>query len=100
MMPAGFYGPVRAKPIRLADGTLAGSTLTMDRALRNLVDVIGLALDDAARRVSTFPADFLELKDRGRLVAGAWADVVVLDRDLRLQQVFLEGEAIDVAHAR
>lgn len=86
--------------VRLADGTLAGSTLSMDRALRNLVDVIGLALDDAARRVATFPADFLELADRGRLAAGAWADVVVLDRDLRVQEVFIEGGSLDVAHAR
>jgi N-acetylglucosamine-6-phosphate deacetylase len=86
--------------VRLADGTLAGSTLTMDRALRNLVDVIGLALDDAARRVSTHAADFLELADRGRLVAGAWADVVVLDRDLRVQEVVIEGGSLDVAHAR
>jgi N-acetylglucosamine-6-phosphate deacetylase len=72
----------------------------MDRALRNLVDVIGLELDDAARRVSTFAADFLELPDRGRLVTGAWADVVQLDRDLRVQGVFLQGGAADVAHAR
>jgi N-acetylglucosamine-6-phosphate deacetylase len=86
--------------VRLADGTLAGSTLTMDRALRNLVDVVGLALDDAARRVATFPADFLELPDRGRLQAGAWADVVVLDRDLHVQEVFIEGGSLDVAHAR
>ena len=86
--------------VRLADGTLAGSTLTMDRALRNLVDVIGLPVDDAARRVSTFPADFLELADRGRLQPGAWADVVVLDRDLRVQEVFVEGGSLDVAHAR
>ena len=86
--------------VRLADGTLAGSTLTMDRALRNLVDVIGLALDDAARRVSTFAADFLELPDRGRLAPGAWADVVQLDRDLKVQSVFLQGGAADVAHAR
>ncbi|HSV82377.1 MAG TPA: N-acetylglucosamine-6-phosphate deacetylase [Ramlibacter sp.] len=85
--------------VRLADGTLAGSTLTMDRALRNLVDVVGLELDDAARRVSTFPADFLELQDRGRLAPRAWADVVELDRDLRVRQVFVEGEAVDVAHA-
>jgi N-acetylglucosamine-6-phosphate deacetylase len=85
--------------VRLADGTLAGSTLTMDRALRNLVEVIGLDLQDAARRVSTYPADFLGLKERGRLVEGAWADVVVLDRDLRLQQVLIEGGGIDVAHA-
>ena len=80
--------------VRLADGTLAGSTLTMDRALRNLVDVIGLPLDDAARRVATFPADFLELPDRGRLQAGAWADVVVLDRDLHVQAVFVEGASM------
>ena len=86
--------------VRLADGTLAGSTLTMDRALRNLVDVIGLPLDDAARRVATFPADFLELPERGRLQAGAWADVVVLDRDLHVQEVFVEGGSLDVAHAR
>lgn len=86
--------------VRLADGTLAGSTLTMDRALRNLVDVIGVELQDAVRRVSTFAADFLGLPDRGRLAAGAWADVVVLDRDLRVQEVFVEGGPVDVPHAR
>ena len=85
--------------VRLADGTLAGSTLSMDRALRNLVDVIGLPLDDASRRVSANPAEFLELADRGRLAAGAWADVVVLDRDLRVQEVLIEGGSLDVAHA-
>jgi N-acetylglucosamine-6-phosphate deacetylase len=85
--------------VRLADGTLAGSTLTMDRALRNLVDVIGLPLADAARRVSTHAADFLELPDRGRLAPGAWADVVVLDRDLRVQDVLVEG-GDHVSHAR
>ena len=37
--------------VRLADGTLAGSTLTMDQALKNLVK-IGLELDDASKRVS------------------------------------------------
>ena len=85
--------------VRLADGTLAGSTLTMDRALRNLVDVVGLPLDDAARRLATHAADFMEIGDRGRLAPGAWADVVVLDRDLRVQDVFIEGGALDVAHA-
>lgn len=85
--------------VRLADGTLAGSTLTMDRALRNLVEVVGLELQDAARRVATHAADFLGLSDRGRLAPGAWADVVVLDGALQVRQVFVEGEAIDVAHA-
>jgi len=81
--------------VRLADGTLAGSTLTMDEALRNLVG-IGLALDDASRRVSTYPADYLGLPDRGRIQADCRADLVVMTPDLRLRQVFVEGEAIDL----
>jgi len=80
--------------VRLADGTLAGSTLTMDQALRNLVDVLGLDLADASRRVSTYAADHLGLAERGRLVPGAYADLAVLDRDLQLQRVYVEGKPI------
>jgi N-acetylglucosamine-6-phosphate deacetylase len=85
--------------VRLADGTLAGSTLTMDQALRNLVVELGLSIEDASHRVSTYAADYLGLVDRGRLANGCWADIVVLDTDLRLREVFVEGEAIDIAHA-
>jgi N-acetylglucosamine-6-phosphate deacetylase len=85
--------------VRLADGTLAGSALTLDQALRNLVDVLGLGLDDASMRVSTHAADYLGLAERGRLAHGAWADVVVLDRDLALSDVFVEGERVVHAHA-
>ncbi len=80
--------------VRLADGTLAGSTLTMDEALRNLVDKLGLDLIDASRRVSTNAADYLGIADRGRLDVGAWADVVRLDGDLRLHDVWIEGELL------
>jgi N-acetylglucosamine-6-phosphate deacetylase len=83
--------------VRLPDGTLAGSTLTMDQALRNLVG-LGLEIEDASRRVSTHAADYLGLEDRGRLAAGAWADFVVMDRDLQLQRVVVEGEEIDLAN--
>jgi N-acetylglucosamine-6-phosphate deacetylase len=76
--------------VRLADGTLAGSTLTMDQALRNLVG-LGLTLDDASRRVSTYAADYLGETDRGRLQPGAFADIVVLDRNLQLRAVYIEG---------
>ena len=76
--------------VRLPDGTLAGSTLTMDQALRNLVS-LGLALDDASRRVSTNAADYLGETERGRLQPGAFADVVVLDRELRIKAVYIEG---------
>ena len=83
--------------VRLADGTLAGSTLTMDQALRNLVNEVGLDLADASRRVSTNAADYLGETARGRIAAGAWADLVVMDRDLKLQQVVAEGRRIELA---
>ena len=78
--------------VRLADGTLAGSTLTMDQALRNLVS-IGLPLAEASRRVSTNAADYLGETQRGRLAPGCHADFVVLDRDLNIKAVYIEGEA-------
>ena len=80
--------------VRLADGTLAGSTLTLDQALCNLV-AIGLPLAQASARCSQHAAHYLGLADRGRLVPGAWADVLVLDAgSLQLQQVWVEGERI------
>ncbi len=78
--------------VRLADGTLAGSTLTMDDAFKNLVDVLQLPLLNASKRVSTYAANFLKLSDRGRLAVGAYADVVTLNRDLQLQSVWVEGK--------
>lgn len=82
--------------VRLADGTLAGSVLTMDRALRNLRH-LGLPLDQAARRCAMLPADYLGLEDRGRLVPGAIADVVVVDGEGRLEAVLAEGRPVRVA---
>ncbi|MDQ6917606.1 MAG: N-acetylglucosamine-6-phosphate deacetylase [Pseudomonadota bacterium] len=84
--------------VRLPDGTLAGSTLTMDQALRNLV-MLGLSVRDASLRVSSHAADYLGLHDRGRIDEGHFADLVVLDRDLQLQRVLVEGEEIDLADA-
>ena len=84
--------------VRLADGTLAGSSLTMDQALRNLVG-LGLTLRDASARTATIAAEHLGLADRGVLEPGAWADMVVLDSDLQLRQVFVEGDAIELTHA-
>ena len=98
-MPDGEYMLGRHKVmkcmggVRLPDGTLAGSTLTMDQALRNLVG-LGLDLADASARVSTYAADYLGLQERGRLAPGAFADFVVLDRDLNLKAVYIEGELL------
>ncbi|PUA20366.1 N-acetylglucosamine-6-phosphate deacetylase [Glaciimonas sp. PCH181] len=84
--------------VRLADGTLAGSTLTMDQALRNLV-AIGLTIHDASNRLSANPARFLGITDRGHLAQNCWADLVVFNRDLHLKSVYIEGELIDITHA-
>lgn len=83
--------------VRLADGTLAGSTLTMDQALHNLVS-LGLPLEEVSDRLSRHAADYLGLADRGRLAVGAFADIVVLDRELNLLATYVEGEHY-VAHA-
>ncbi|HEY5800419.1 MAG TPA: N-acetylglucosamine-6-phosphate deacetylase [Burkholderiaceae bacterium] len=84
--------------VRLADGTLAGSTLTMDQALRNLVS-LGLDIADASRRVSTYAADYLGITDRGRLAQGCHADMVVLDSKLQIKAVYIEGEKIVIDNA-
>ena len=84
--------------VRLADGTLAGSVLTMDRALRNLLH-LGVPLEEAGRRCATLPADYLGLAERGRLVPGAAADVVVVDQGGRLEAVLLEGRTVPTAAA-
>lgn len=103
-MPDGQYSLGRHRVtkcmggVRLADGTLAGSTLTMDQALRNLVG-LGLEIEEASRRVSTYAADYLGLDERGRLAPGTQADFVVMDRDLQLQRVVVEGEELDLSCA-
>jgi N-acetylglucosamine-6-phosphate deacetylase len=84
--------------VRLPDGTLAGSTLTTDQAFRNLVTV-GLDLADASKRLSQYPAAFLGMKDRGNLAKGYHSDIVVLNRDLKLKAIYVEGEAIEPADA-
>jgi N-acetylglucosamine-6-phosphate deacetylase len=99
--PTGHTGSAASQDIvkaggamRLPDGTLAGSALTMDQALRNLV-AIGLPLDEAARRLSTLPADWLGLSDIGRIAQGGRADIVVADGGLRLVRVVIGGIGIE-----
>jgi N-acetylglucosamine-6-phosphate deacetylase len=79
--------------VRLADGTLAGSTLTMDQALRNLVS-LGLPIADVSMRLSRYAADYLGITDRGRIERGAWADFAVVDRELSLIATYIEGDAV------
>lgn len=83
----------RGGAVRLRDGTLAGSTLTMDQALRNFVS-LGLPLAEAARRLSTLPARFIGLDDRGTLAPGLRADAAVFSAELALEAVYVAGRPI------
>ena len=74
-------------------GTLAGAHLDMASAVRNAVTLCGIALEDALVAASLTPARFLGIeKERGAIVSGAFADLVALDRDLRLVTRWAEGE--------
>jgi len=85
---------VRETAAFLDDGTLAGSVLTMDRALRFLVGRVGLSLVDAVRMCATTPASELGLSRQGRLAEGALADFVVVDADLRVEQTWVGGRRV------
>jgi N-acetylglucosamine-6-phosphate deacetylase len=76
---------------RLADGTIAGSVLTLGRAVRYAVLTAGVPLARAVRAASQNPADLLGLTDRGRIAPGLRADLVVLDADLNVRATLYEG---------
>jgi N-acetylglucosamine-6-phosphate deacetylase len=70
--------------------TLAGSTLTLDRAVRNAV-AAGIPLAQAVRAATQIPADYLSLPDVGRLAPGKRADLAVLDDALKVTRVLQRG---------
>ena len=74
--------------LRLADGTLAGADLTMDAAIRTLVQAVGIDLGEALRMASLYPAQAMRLgSDYGHLRRGARADFAVLDAGMTVQQI-------------
>jgi N-acetylglucosamine-6-phosphate deacetylase len=81
---------------RLADsGSLAGSTLTLDVALRRAVRSVGVLLPDAVAAVTSTPARALGLGgELGRLAPGYAADAVLLDDDLTVAAVWAAGERL------
>jgi N-acetylglucosamine-6-phosphate deacetylase len=70
-----------ADGVRLADGTLAGSDLSLDRAVRNLIAFAGVSLPAALAAATTAPAALLGLGDRGVIRPGAVGDLALLDTD-------------------
>jgi N-acetylglucosamine-6-phosphate deacetylase len=90
-----FEVTVSAGVCRNAEGKLAGSTLTLDRALRNVVGM-GYPLADAVRMLTANPARLLGLEfKKGALRVGADADIVLLDENLQVSKVWARGLALN-----
>jgi N-acetylglucosamine-6-phosphate deacetylase len=79
---------------RLADGTLAGSIISMIDGMRLMVERAGVTVGEAAQMAATNPAAVLGLADRGRIAPGGRADLILLDRELRLKAVFIGGREL------
>jgi N-acetylglucosamine-6-phosphate deacetylase len=80
--------------VRLPDGTLAGSALTMDEAVRNAAEFLGISLTEAVRMASEVPASALNLEGKGRIAAGCDADFVLLDARGTVLETIVAGETV------
>jgi len=79
--------------VRNSIGGLAGSSLTLDQGIRNIMAVTDADLATASQSATTHPADVLKLHDRGRLAPGSVGDVVLLD-DLRVVTTIVGGSIV------
>ena len=99
-MPDGQY-ELGGQPIEMKNGkatllgtdTLAGSSSNLLAELKNVVS-FGLSLEDAVYAATTAPAKAVGLTDTGVIAAGKAADLVVLDKDLNLKAVFVDGKQV------
>jgi N-acetylglucosamine-6-phosphate deacetylase len=79
---------------RMPDGRLAGSVISMLDAVRIMVERAGASVGEAALMAATNPARVLGLGERGRIEAGAIADLLVLSPRLQLKAVFVSGREL------
>jgi N-acetylglucosamine-6-phosphate deacetylase len=100
-MPEGSYKlyghdiSVARGAARLANGTLAGSTLTMQRAVQNMVELAGLPLEMVVPLATEVPARIVGARERkGKIAAGFDADVVVLTEKFEIERVLVRGERL------
>ena len=97
-MPPGKYNlacrevTVTGQDVRLSDGTLAGSILSMDAAVRNMMEFTGCSLAEAVQMASGTPARLLGLQDRlGEIRTGLQADLTILDQHLQVEACLIGG---------
>ncbi len=80
---------------RLPDGTLAGSTLTLDEAIRNTVNHLKVPLQDAVKMATYVPAKIMGVESEyGSIKIGKHGDLVILDKNLNVLKTIIDGEII------
>jgi N-acetylglucosamine-6-phosphate deacetylase len=105
MMPAAGMPPGRyefgGQPVivegmaaKREDGTLAGSVVTLDQAIRNVVRWTEASPAEALRMASEVPARLLGLPDMGRLATGCVADLVLFDGELNVETTIIGGRVV------
>jgi N-acetylglucosamine-6-phosphate deacetylase len=94
---AGRQSTAGESGVRNSDGTLAGSALMMDQAVRNLVEFTGCDIPEALLAASRTPAQLVEDHKRGRIKPDANADLVLLDEDLHVQMTIRGGRIAHIA---
>lgn len=81
--------------VRTASGSLAGSTLALDTAVRNMVESTGISPDTAIHMASLHPARLLGLDSQlGSLKPGKRANIIALNNGLHVQQIWIQGQAL------
>src|SRR5829696_3719655 len=80
--------------VRLPDGTLAGSALTMDEAVRNTVRFLGISPAKAVRMAAETPAAALNLDGKGKIAVGCDADFALLDAESTVLETIVAGETV------
>jgi N-acetylglucosamine-6-phosphate deacetylase len=80
---------------RLIDGTLAGSTLTLDKAVYNMVHLANVPLADAVRMASINPAQTIGIaKTKGSIEIGKDADLLIFDEEINIKYVMINGKVV------
>jgi N-acetylglucosamine-6-phosphate deacetylase len=80
---------------RTPEGGLSGSTLTLDQALRNMINFTGMPLNKILPTITTVPAKAMGLDEKiGALKEGGYADITVLSHELTVEKTFVKGKKV------
>jgi len=87
---------LKGQEVRLADGTLAGSALTMDAAFKNMIRFTGCSIEEAVRMTSVNQAKEFGLHNKGGIAPNKDSDFIIMDEQLNITNTFTMGRNVVV----